>query len=93
MIGHFIGPCDIYMAVNETSHITSLLCIAHGDPCNVLYIWFSHAGMPQKAQRPAYKFNKKAMRSKSNSGTLRDTGSYDGGALATGRKGGIARMV
>ena len=44
-------------------------------------------------QRPEYKFNKKAARTKGNRGQLKGEGGFDGGAMLTGKKGGLVRVT
>ena len=46
-----------------------------------------------KKQRPEYKFNKKAARTKGNRGQQKGEGGFDGGAMLTGKKGGLVRAT
>ncbi|KAG1659046.1 hypothetical protein FOA52_010886 [Chlamydomonas sp. UWO 241] len=51
-------------------------------------------GAGDKARRPEYKFNKKAARSKGDRGAgERGEGVFDGGAMSTGKKGGLVRVA
>ena len=45
------------------------------------------------AKRPDYKFNKKAARTKGDRGQLKGEGGFDGGAMLTGKKGGLVRVT
>ena len=50
-------------------------------------------GMGSQKQRPEYKFNKKAARTKGNRGQEKGEGGFDGGAMLTGKKGGLVRVT
>lgn len=51
-------------------------------------------GVGSKPRRPDYKFNKKAARSKGDRGIGdKGEGDFDGGAMTTGKKGGLVRVA
>ena len=50
-------------------------------------------GIGNQRQRPEYKFNKKAARTKGNRGQQKGEGGFDGGAMLTGKKGGLVRAT
>ncbi|KAI7841023.1 hypothetical protein COHA_005251 [Chlorella ohadii] len=50
-------------------------------------------GRKSKAQRPAYKFHKKAVRSKGDRGQKKELGAlYDGAQIVQGKRGGVVRV-
>lgn len=53
-----------------------------------------HAGLKEKPRRPEHKFNKKPARTKGTRGKVNDGDLvYDGGAMKTGKKGGLVRVA
>jgi hypothetical protein len=52
------------------------------------------AGLKEKPRRPEHKFNKKPARTKGTRGKVNDGDLvYDGGAMKTGKKGGLVRAA
>jgi len=52
------------------------------------------AGLKEKPRRPEHKFNKKPARTKGTRGKVNDGDLvYDGGAMKTGKKGGLVRVA